>query len=269
MRAMVPVDQSMYNIDIMRVSSCILLPRTLRVLERHAHPSYELHYVVAGRGSFELRNERMAVRPGDLFYTRPGTEHRMIVPEGEYLLQYVAFLELDPDADRAFAADLEALFGEGLVRRLGDRRHVLFAQISRQTLSNDARQQRAASARMAGFLYDLMIDTPSAERGHPAIERALEFMRSHLDVAYDLDEVVASLALDKSYFIRLFKKAIGVPPMKYAMNLKMSAASDLLRTTSEPLAAVAARVGFDDEYHFAKRFKQWSGTAPGAYRQHG
>jgi transcriptional regulator GlxA family with amidase domain len=55
--------------------------------------------------------------------------------------------------------------------------------------------------------------------------------------------------------------------MKYAMNLKMSAASDLLRTTTEPLAAVAARVGFDDEYHFAKRFKQWSGTSPGAYRR--
>ncbi|MBT8468024.1 MAG: helix-turn-helix domain-containing protein, partial [Deltaproteobacteria bacterium] len=46
-----------------------------------------------------------------------------------------------------------------------------------------------------------------------------------------------------------------------------SAASDLLRTTNDPLAAVAARVGFDDEYHFAKRFKQWSGTAPGAFRK--
>jgi AraC family transcriptional activator of mtrCDE len=57
--------------------------------------------------------------------------------------------------------------------------------------------------------------------------------------------------------------------MKYAMNLKMSAAADLLRTTTEPLAAVAARVGFDDHYHFAKRFKQWSGTAPGRYRQQG
>jgi AraC-like DNA-binding protein len=266
---MVRVDLSMYNIDIMRVSSCVLLPRTLRAFERHAHPSYELHYVLAGRGSFEFRNARIAVQPGDLFYTRPDTEHRMVVSEGEYLLQYVAFLELDPDADQALAADLEALLGEGRVRRLGDRYHMLFAQISRQTLSNDARQRRAASAKMAGFLYDLMIDSPPAERSHPAVERALEFMRSHLDVAYDLDEVVASLALDKSYFIRLFKEAIGVPPMKYAMNLKMSAASDLLRTTTEPLAAVAARVGFDDEYHFAKRFKQWSGTAPGVYRQHG
>ena len=45
----------------------------------------------------------LAVRAGDFFYTRPETTHRMIVPEGEYLLQYVAFLELDTDRD----ADLQ------------------------------------------------------------------------------------------------------------------------------------------------------------------
>jgi AraC-like DNA-binding protein len=257
----------MYNIDIMRMSSCILLPRTLRAFDRHAHDSYEVHYVIAGRGSFELLGQPLSVRPGDFFYTRPGTMHQMVVHHGEYLLQYIAFLELDPQHDLRLADDLEAILGEGRIRRLGDRYHALFAQMSRQSLSIDSRQRRAASARMAGFLYDLMVDTPTASGSHPAVEQALEFMRSHVAEAYGLDDVVADLGLEKSYFIRLFKKSVGVPPMKYAMNLKMSAASDLLRTTSEPLAAVAARVGFDDEYHFAKRFKQWSGTAPGAHRR--
>ncbi|UCF48350.1 MAG: AraC family transcriptional regulator [Myxococcales bacterium] len=266
---MVQADLSMYNIDIMRVRSCILLPRTLRILERHAHGTYEAHYVVAGRASFELGGRQLSVRPGDFFYTRPGTMHRMVVPEGEYLLQYITVLELDADRDADLADDLESLLGEGRVHRLGDRYHALFARISRQSLSIDSRQHRAASATMAGFLYDLMVDTPTASGSHPAVEEALEFMRSHVGIAYSLDVLLAELGLDKSYFIRLFKKHVGVPPMKYAMNLKMSAASDLLRTTTEPLAEVAARVGFDDEYHFAKRFKQWAGTPPGAYRQQG
>jgi len=264
---MAEADPSMYNIDIMRVNSCILLPRTLRVFERHAHRSHEAHYVIAGRGSFEVGKQQLAVRAGDFFYTRPETTHRMIVPEGEYLLQYVAFLELDAERDADLRDDLETLLGEGRIHRLGDRYHALFAQMSRQSLSNDTRLQRAASARMTGFLYDLMVDTPTASGSHPAVEQALEFMRSHVGVPYSLHDLVTDLALDKSYFIRLFRKNVGVPPMKYAMNLKMSAASDLLRTTTEPLAAVAARVGFDDEYHFAKRFKQWSGTSPGAYRR--
>ena len=266
---MVRADQSMYNIDIVRMRSCILVPRTLRISGRHAHESYEVHYVIAGRGSFELGGERLTVRPGDFFYTRPRTMHRMVAPEGQYLLQYVAFLELNNEHDAELAGDLDALLGEGQVRRLGDRYHALFARMSRQSLTNDPRQHRAAAVRLAGVLYDLMLDTPVATGTHPAVEQALEFMRTHVGEAYNLSDLVAELGLDKSYFIRLFKTSVGVPPMKYAMNLKMSAASDLLRTTTEPLAAVAARVGFDDEYHFAKRFKQWSGTSPGAHRRHG
>ncbi len=263
---MAEADPSMYDIDIMRVSSCILVPRTLRIFEPHVHGGYEVHYLLSGRGAFDLGAETISVRQGDFFYTRPGTMHRMVIPDGEYLLQYIAILELDPAHDAKLAEDLEAILGEGRIRRVGDRYHALFAQMSRQALSIDPRQRRAASARMAGFLYDLMVDTPSTSGSHPAVEQALEFMRSHVGVAYKLDDLLAEVGLEKSYFIRLFKKNVGVPPMKYAMNLKMSAASDLLRSTRNPLAAVAARVGFDDEYHFAKRFKQWSGTAPGAHR---
>jgi transcriptional regulator GlxA family with amidase domain len=104
---------------------------------------------------------------------------------------------------------------------------------------------------------------------HPAVERALTLMRSSVGEAYGLDSLVAELGLEKSYFVRLFNRSVGVPPMKYAMSLKMSAAADLLRSTDAPLAVVAGQVGFTDPYHFAKRFKQWSGIAPGAYRRGG
>ena len=263
---MVESDLAMYIIDLMHLRSCILLPRTFRVAEAHTHDTYEAHYVIGGRGSFEARERPMPVRPGDFFYTRPGTMHRMEVPESSYLLQYVAFLDLDPETDGALVDDLDRLLGEGRVRRLGDRYHVVFAELSRQSLSVDASERRAASARMAAFLYEVMVGVGGVSRGHPAIERALDFMRSHLEEAYTLDDLLEDLHLDRSYFIRLFKRNIGVPPMKYAMSLKMSVAADLLRTTDEPLAAVGSRVGFDDQYHFAKRFKQWSGVSPGAYR---
>jgi len=258
----------MYNIDLMRLQYCGLLPRVSRSYGKHAHDAYEFHYVVGGRGSFEVRGQLCPIREGDFFYTRPGTEHRSVVPPGGgYLLQYVAFLELRADGDSDIAADLETRFGEGAPRRLGERYHAFFAQISRLCQADDPYRCRAASFAFSGLLYELMAGTPELERGHPAVERALELMRSRVAESYDLESLVTRLGLDKSYFIRLFKRNVGVPPMKYAMNLKMSAAADLLRTTREPLGAIAMRVGFADEYHFARRFKQWSGTAPGSYRR--
>jgi AraC-like DNA-binding protein len=258
----------MYNIDFMRLRYCGLLPRAHRSHAHHTHEEYEFHYVVSGRGSFEIGGQWLPIRQGDFFYTRPRTQHRAVVPtHGDYLLQYVAFLELGTGSDDELAADLDTRFEEGTPHRLGDRHHAFFAQISRLCDADDAHQQRAAAFKFAGFLYELMAGGTASHHGHPAVERALELMRSRVSEAYNLDDLVADLGLDKSYFIRLFKKNVGVPPMKYATSLKMSAAADLLRSTREPLAVVAAQVGFSDEYHFAKRFKQWSGVAPGAYRR--
>ncbi|TFH26822.1 MAG: AraC family transcriptional regulator, partial [Myxococcales bacterium] len=226
-------------------------------------PGGSSYHHPTGSGGFNIRQE-------DIAQSKHGVNHRINkVGAPDYFLQYIAFMELDADGDAELASDLETLVGEGRVRRLGDRYHSLFAQLSRQSLSRDARDRRAASARLMAFLCELTVEEHTGSRSHPAIDQALDLMRSRVGVAYGLDELVADLGLNKSYFIRLFRSSIGVPPMKYAMNLKMSAAADLLRTTTEPLAAVAARVGFDDEYHFAKRFKQWSGTAPGRYRQQG
>jgi AraC-like DNA-binding protein len=260
----------MYDIDLMRLRYCGLLPKARSSYSRHAHDVYEFHYIVGGRGSFEFRGRWLPVRPGCFFYTKPGTEHRSAVPtEGDYLLQYVAFLELAPEVDAEIAADLETRVGEGALHRLGDRYHEAFAQISRLSESAEAHEQRAATFRFAALLYELLAGTAASDHGHPAVKRALEFMRAHLGEAYGLDEIVAAVELDKSYFVRLFKKSVGVPPMRYATSLKMSAAANLLHSTQEPLASVAAQVGFSDEYHFAKRFKQWSGVPPGAYRRRG
>lgn len=267
---MVLTDHSMYDIDIMQLRACWLVPRGVRAFERHVHDAYEFHYVVGGTGFFEAYGHWQPIRSGDFFYTQPRIEHRAVVPsDGDYLLQYVAFLVLDPVLDAQIAEDLAAGLREGVPHRAGDRLHGFFAQLSRLSEPGDPFQSRASAFKFAALLYELMAGSSTPHHGHPAIERALELIRSRLSETYTLDDLVAELGIEKSYFIRLFKKSIGIPPMSYAMNLKMSAAADLLCTTNEQLAVVAAQVGFADEYHFAKRFKQWSGIAPGRYRQRG
>jgi AraC-like DNA-binding protein len=254
----------MYNIDLMRLQYCGLLPKARLSYGRHAHDAYEFHYIVSGRGSFEIRGQARSIRAGDFFYTKPKTEHRAVVPtDGEYLLQYVAFVEIEGE----IAADLEQQLREGTPLRLGDRHHAFFAQLSQLSQAGDPHLRQAGAFKFAGLLYELLAGAAPSAHGHPAVERALDLMRSRVGEAYDLDDLVAELGLDKSYFIRLFKKSVGQSPMKYAMSLKMSAAADLLRTTPATLAVVASQVGFSDEYHFAKRFKQWTGVPPGSYRR--
>ena len=136
----------MYNIDLMRLRYCGLLPKARSSYSRHAHDAYEFHYIVGGRGSFEIRGPlaRHRARETSSIPDR-GTEHRAVVPtDGDYLLQYVAFLELDPELDaETRRRPRDATSGEGALRRLGDRHHEFFAQISRLSEAADAHASAA------------------------------------------------------------------------------------------------------------------------------
>jgi AraC-like DNA-binding protein len=48
---------------------------------------------------------------------------------------------------------------------------------------------------------------------------------------------------------------------------RASLARTLLRDTNEPIAEIAARVGFSDVAPFTRAFRRWTGTPPGAFRR--
>lgn len=70
-----------------------------------------------------------------------------------------------------------------------------------------------------------------------------------------------------SYFCRRFKKATGLPAMKYIQILRLEYAQRLLETTSESISAIAARCSFMGLAHFTHSFTEHFGQSPSAYRR--
>ena len=63
---------------------------------------------------------------------------------------------------------------------------------------------------------------------------------------------------------RAFTGAFGIPPHRYVIGRRLDAARDrILR--GQPLAEVAAEVGFVDQAHLTRRFRQFLGTTPGRF----
>lgn len=96
---------------------------------------------------------------------------------------------------------------------------------------------------------------------HP-LQRAIEYMRENLSQNITLEKLAATVNLSPYYFARLFKEEIGVAPHQYLIQQRVERAKQLLMEGNLNLAQIANYVGFADQSHLSRHFKQQLGISP-------
>jgi AraC-like DNA-binding protein len=79
-------------------------------------------------------------------------------------------------------------------------------------------------------------------------------------------ELAEDTALSRTGFSRAFRRMEGVSPRAYLQERKIDRAKQLLET-GRSLTEIALRLGFCDQSHFTRIFKQLTGETPAAYRR--
>ena len=98
----------------------------------------------------------------------------------------------------------------------------------------------------------------------PAIEYIEEnFLGRKISVPYLADKC----GISEVYLKKLFIKKFGIPPTKYAIQLKINHACDLLRSECYSITQVANLCGYEDIYYFSRQFKNYVGVTPSAFEQ--
>jgi AraC-like DNA-binding protein len=99
-----------------------------------------------------------------------------------------------------------------------------------------------------------------------AVSRAKELLSSQLAAPPSLEQLAQDVGLSPFHFARVFRRATGLPPHSWLMQRRLERARVLLRSGCAPLS-VAMQLGFADQSHLGRQFKQAYGVAPGQYRQ--
>ena len=102
---------------------------------------------------------------------------------------------------------------------------------------------------------------PGAQR------RVLAHIEAHLAEKIELRDLAVLAGLSECHFSRAFKQSLAVPPHRYLMRRRVTAAAALIEQTDRPLSDISLEVGFADQSHFTRVFVELTGETPRAYRR--
>lgn len=96
---------------------------------------------------------------------------------------------------------------------------------------------------------------------------AIFYMDSHVLDDVSVPQLAQMCLLNESAFRKAFKAYTGMNPVQYKMQVKISKAKLLLRSSAEiPIETIAETLGFYDNAYFHKVFVKCTGQTPKQYR---
>src|SRR5262245_46552554 len=127
----------------------------------------------------------------------------------------------------------------------------------------------ARSARSATSDQPALIGSMKRIRGglSPTVQRKVgEYIDTHLDTKISIQCLAQIVDLSPFHFARAFKQSYGVTPHVYLIRRRVERAMELLARTNLSICAIALAVGFSDQSHCARRFREHVGVSPFDYR---
>lgn len=133
---------------------------------------------------------------------------------------------------------------------------VVSASLASLILMQILRAQLATAVPAAGWLGAL---------ADPRIGKALSLMHAQFARCWKVEELASEVAMSRTAFAERFRRLVGVPPLAYLIDWRMSVAGAALKTGAS-LSQVAEHVGYGSEAAFSAAFKRATGQSPGQYR---
>ena len=81
-----------------------------------------------------------------------------------------------------------------------------------------------------------------------------------------MEDIADNCGLNRSYFGKIFKEALGRTPQEFLLNYRMTKAAELLKLTALSIGDISKAVGYDNQLHFSRAFKNINHISPREWR---
>jgi len=243
---------------------------------RHAHDGYALGVITHGALAFRFLGRDHVAAAGALNLVIPGEVHDGHGADDAgwaYRMFYLSpalVQQAAPEAGRRH--DSLPGFTSGVLHdsQLAERLFALHADMELHGGAMPSLEQEtrllALLARWVRVHGDCSGSMDRAGEEPRAVRLVKDYLAAHHMEDVRLETLAQLTGLSPFHLVRVFTRAMGLPPHAYQVQQRISRARSLLATPL-PLAEVALASGFSDQSHLTRQFKKVLGIPPGAYRK--
>ena len=122
-------------------------------------------------------------------------------------------------------------------------------------------------AHVAEFLDVLARHNGSRTPEHAVLRRAITLLLERLEEPWSISTLAEAVSMSTSQISRLFREHLGMGPAEFLRKERARRMAGLLLTSSDPVEAVAQRVGWAQASHASRAFRHTHGVSPLQYRR--
>ena len=249
----------------------------------HSHEFVELVLILHGTAVHRVKDHEVQIQRGDLFLVPRGVCHSYINGSNLELVNVLYIPEMIPMV-QLDAVNLQAFdtFYKGIP---SDRELYPFMRLPEEDFRDLERivldlheenfyRHNGFQFIMLGLFMTLLCrimrfykQEPDSGKNTGDIGKVIAFIHSNFRKKITLEQLCRSVGMSRSALMRLFTHTVGVAPIQYQQQLRISEAMQLLQMTGKSLGEIAFELGFSDSNYFGRQFKKITGFSPNEYRK--
>lgn len=239
-------------------------------------PQYHMHFILDGRGTFEINEKTYHLKRGQIFLIPPNTvSHYYADSSDPWHYAWISFV-----GTQAEKYVRQAGFGPDIFVRDCDcppekYSALIYDMLNAHQLTITNELRRIGDLFLLFALLTESYQLANATPGEPHydyssrtyLEHALQFIQFNYKRNIQIADIADYIGISRAYLFNIFKQNLNMSPKDYLLNYRMDRAKDLLETTSDTIHDIALDVGYNDPLTFSKMFRNVVGVSPSQYRK--
>ena len=262
------------------------------------------HLLIEGKAYARLGSERLTILPGEVLIFPHGDSHSLesgpganpvsgeaqlqrifseglklcrIGGRGEISRFMCGYMVCEPKLSEVLLAGLPGMFKVNL--RSDESGQWVENAIQHSLLAAEASRAGggAVLAKLCEALFTetlrrYMRDLPEQQTGwlaaarHPEVGKALALMHRQPAAPWTIASLAHQAGISRSVLAERFRNYLGEPPLAYLTRWRLQLGAQMLSSSSDSIAQIASKVGYESEQAFNRAFKRKFGSPPARYR---